>query len=49
MHHHSKKGYLGCFLVEDDSFIEIRDCFIKSIKDPKVIEKEKDNFVSDNV
>lgn len=28
-----QKGLVGCFLVENNSYIEIRDCFIKSVKD----------------
>ena len=28
-------GPVSCFVVEHNSFIEVRDCFIKSIKDKK--------------
>lgn len=37
---------ISCFIVENDSFLEIRDCFIRSVKDLKVIEKEKEQFVA---
>lgn len=42
---HHKRGFIGCFIVENDSYLEIRDCFVRSIKDPKVIEKEKELFI----
>ncbi len=29
---------VGCFNIEDDSYVEFRDCYILSIKDQKVIE-----------
>jgi hypothetical protein len=35
--------------VENDSFLEIRDCYIKSIKDPKVILQEKEHFMSNDL
>ena len=40
-----RKNAIGCFLVENDSFLEVRDCYIKSVKDPKQIEKEKDDLL----
>jgi hypothetical protein len=40
-----KTNFIGCFIVENDSYLEVRDCLIKSIKDPKTIEKEKELFV----
>jgi hypothetical protein len=39
-------SFIGCFLVENDSFLEIRDCFIRSVKDLKVIEREKEMFAN---
>jgi len=44
-----KKGYIGCFLIENDSFLEIRDCFIKSVKDPSQIEKEKEEVIMKSI
>ena len=41
-----QNGIISCFIVENDSFLEIRDCFIRSVKDLKVIEREKDQFVN---
>lgn len=35
---------LGCFIIEDESFIEIRDCFIKSIIDIDDIQKQQQEF-----
>lgn len=29
----SQNRLIGCFRIENKSFIEIRDCFIKSIQD----------------
>lgn len=29
---------VGCFNIENGSFVEFRDCYILSIKDQKVIE-----------
>eukprot|EP00347_Sterkiella_histriomuscorum_P013188 403365673 len=40
-----KKGILSCFVVENDSFLEITDCYVLSIKDPLQIQKEKDAFI----
>ncbi len=37
---------VGCFNIESGSFVEMRDCYVLSIKDPKVIEKEKDIFIN---
>jgi hypothetical protein len=39
-----QNNFISCFLIENDSFLEIRDCFIRSIKDLKVIEREKELF-----
>ena len=36
---------VGCFNIESGSFVEMRDCYILSIKDIKVIEKEKDVII----
>jgi hypothetical protein len=33
---------VGCFNIENGSFVELRDCYILSVKDQKVIEQEKD-------
>jgi len=32
---------VGCFNIENGSFVELRDCYILSVKDQKVIEQEK--------
>ena len=39
----SQSKYVGCFRIENKSFIEIRDCFIKSIQDidPQTLEEQK--------
>jgi hypothetical protein len=39
----SQSRFIGCFRVENKSFIEIRDCFIKSIQDidPQTLEEHK--------
>lgn len=34
--------FVGCFIIENESYLELRDCFIHSIKDAKVIELEKE-------
>jgi hypothetical protein len=34
--------------VETDSYLEIRDCFIKSVKDKAVIDKEQEMLLADD-
>ena len=36
---------VGCFNIESGSFVEMRDCYVLSIKDPQVIEREKELFI----
>lgn len=36
---------LACFLIEQDSYVEIKDCFIKSQKDQNNFYQELDNFI----
>ena len=37
---------ISCFTVENDSFLEVRDCFIKSIKDKNYFDQELDKFIT---
>jgi hypothetical protein len=39
-------GLSVCFLINNDSYLEMRDCFIQSIKDPSVIESEKGEVIN---
>ena len=41
-YHHHYGNLIACILVENDSFLEMRDCFVHSVKDLAVIELEKD-------
>lgn len=36
---------VSCFVIENESFIEVRDCCIKSIKDKSNFDCELDNFL----
>lgn len=38
-------GPVSCFVVENESFIEVRDCCIKSIKDKANFDTELDNHL----
>ena len=42
---HSKNGNVGCFVVENEAILELRDCFIRSKKDRKVLESEKEALI----
>jgi len=35
---------ISCFVIENESFIEVRDCCIRSINDKQSFDSELDNF-----
>lgn len=39
-------GPISCFVIENESFIEVRDCCIKSVKDKSNFDFELDNYLS---
>ena len=38
-------GPVSCFVIENESFIEVRDCCIKSVKDKSNFDHELDNYL----
>jgi hypothetical protein len=36
---------VGCFVIENGSHLEMRDCYIHSVKDFKVLEAEKELLI----
>ena len=40
-----QSGPVSCFVIENESFIEVRDCCIKSVKDKSNFDHELDNYL----
>jgi len=39
------RNVISCFVVEDLSFIEVRDCSIKSTNDKEIFDKTLDHYI----
>jgi hypothetical protein len=40
---------ISCFTVENDSFLEVRDCAIKSIMDKEIFDKALDHYLNQKI
>ena len=41
-----KINVLSCFVLETDSFVEVRDCSIKSFSDKDIFDKALDHYIN---